>query len=133
MFFGDGIGDTASKLGGFDVDVTYAVLEAVVGLCDGGARESVGLDDVRAGFEELAVDRLDDVRAGDAEQVVVALEIAFVVVERGIAEILLLQLVLLDHGAHRAVKKDDTLCEEVGEELTFGGQWFVGSILAHRI
>ena len=79
------------------------------------------------------MDRLDDVGTGDAEQVVVALQVALVAVERRVAEIFLLQLVLLDHGAHRTVEEDDTLCEEVGEELTFGGQWFVGNILAHGI
>ncbi len=107
------------------------MLEAVVGLCNSGARESIGLDDVGAGLEELAVDRLDDVGAGDAEQVVIAIEVAFVVVERGIAEILFLQLILLDHGTHRAVKKDDPLGKEIGKELAFGGQWFTGSVMAH--
>ncbi len=133
LFLGDGIGHAAGELGGLDVDIAHAVLEAVVSLCDGGTRKGVGLDDVRACFKELAVDGLDNVRAGDAEQVVVALQVAFVAVERRIAEILLLQLILLDHGTHRAVKKDDALCKEVGEELTFGGQWFIGSILAHEI
>ena len=77
------------------------------------------------------MDRLDDVGTGDAEQVVVALQVALVAVERRVAEIVLLQLILLDHGAHRTVEEDDTFCEEVGEELTFGGQWFVGNFLAH--
>jgi hypothetical protein len=32
---------------------------------------------------------------------------------------------LLNHSAHRAVKKDDALSEEVCEELAFSGQRLV--------
>ena len=54
--------------------------------------------------KKVAVDLLDDVGPGDAEQVVVAFEIAFSIGKRMIAEIGLFQLVLLDHRAHRTIK-----------------------------
>ena len=72
----------ASRRAG-DVQLVDERLEPVVGLRDGGAGEGVGLDDVGAGGEILAVDRADDVGTRDQDQqVAVALQIVRVVPER---------------------------------------------------
>lgn len=49
------------------------------------------------------MDVVDDVRLGDGQQVVVAFEILGVAGELGAAEVVLLEPVALDHGAHGAV------------------------------
>ena len=109
------------------------MLETVIGLCDGGAGEGVGLNNVRSGFEEGAVDVTDDVRTGDAEQIVVALQIAFHPGKGFVAKVGFFQLVLLNHRAHRTIQIDNALREQLGEELTFGGQRFLECLSLHRI
>ena len=86
-------------------------LEQVVGLRDGRAAERVGLDDVGAGGEVLAVDLADDVGPRQDQQVVVAAQILRVVLEPLAAEIGLGGLVALDHRPHRAVEDEDALRE----------------------
>ena len=108
----DGIGCAAGAfcagLGEFVGEGFHAVIRER----DGLRVEGVGLDDVRAGFEVLAVDFLDDGGLGDVEQVVEALEVLVPVGEARAAIIRLLQLVTLDHRAHRAVNDDDAFTEQ---------------------
>ena len=91
----------------FEVQLVDERLEPVVGLRDRRAAERVGLDDVAAGLEVLAVDAGDDVGPRQHEQVVVAPEIARMVREPLAAEVRLGQLVALDHRPHRAVEDED--------------------------
>ena len=68
--FGGGgilVGDVARQFGGGEVQLVGAVFEFVIGKGDAGAAEGIGLDDVGAGFEVLAVDIPDDVGACDVE------------------------------------------------------------------
>ena len=94
-----------------DVQLVRHVLEQVVGLGDRRAAERIGLDDVGAGREILAVDLVDDVRTGEDQQVVVALEVLRVVPEPFAAEVRLRELVTLDHRPHRAVEDQDPRTE----------------------
>ena len=64
---GELVGDFARELGGGEVEFVGAVLESVLGEHDPRAAEGVGLDDVGAGFEVLAMDVLDHVGPGDVE------------------------------------------------------------------
>ena len=75
----------------------------VVALRDRGSIERVGLDDVGTSHEVLLVDASDDVRLRQIEDVVVASQVRVMVCEPFAAVVLLHKLVLLDHGAHRAV------------------------------
>ena len=78
--------------------------------------EGVGLDDIRAGLEILAMDAFDDVRLRDVEQVVEALEVLPAPVrEPRAAKGRLLQPVLLDHRAHRTVQDDDAFAQQTFE------------------
>jgi hypothetical protein len=92
-------------------------------LRDGLAAERVGLDDVGAGLEVLAMDVEDHVGPRQHEQVVVALQLAAVVREARAAEVTFLQLAPLDHRPHRAVQDQDALAggmfeliESIGHE-----------------
>jgi len=105
----DGLAGDLDRLG---VEFADEVRHRVVFHRDGRAVEGVGLEDVGAGVEVGAVDVPDDGRLGDDEQVVVALELPGVILEAFAAVVLLLQLELLDHGAHRAVEVDDALAQE---------------------
>ena len=69
------------------------------------------------------MDVADDGRLGDDQEVVVALQLAGVVLEAFAAVVRLLQLELLDHGAHRPVEVDDALAEEGLEALPGRIQW----------
>ena len=112
------------------IEFAHQVLEAVVGQRNAGRIEGVGLDQVRAGFQVLAVDVADDVRPGQCQQVVVAalvvrlataaraMRMAFCreqhVVTPGealAAVVGFLQSVALDHGAHRAVDDQDAVVQ----------------------
>ena len=95
-----------------------AAFEAVVGLRDPRRRERVGLGDVGAGREIRVVDVADDVGPRQHQQVVVALEVAVMIVQaagRRAAEVGLAEPALLDHRAPRAVEDEDALAEEAGE------------------
>ncbi len=60
------------------------------------------------------MDAADDVRPGQDEQVVVALQVAGLVGEALAAEVRLVQLVALDHGAHGAVEDQDAVGSSPG-------------------
>ena len=109
----DGVGGAAGDLRGFEVDVVDGALEAVVAHRDRLGVEGVGLDDVGARLEVLAVDLFDDARPREAEEVVGALEVARVRREALAAVRRLVQLVALDHGAHLPVEDEDASAEEV--------------------
>ena len=108
----EGVDGLAGDLDRLGVQLADEVRHRVVFHRDGRAVEGVGLEDVGAGVEVGAVDVADDGRLRDDEQVVIALQLAGVVLEAVAAVVLLLQLQLLDHGAHRAVEVDDALAQE---------------------
>ena len=78
---GPAVGDLAGDARAGQVDVAHRALQPVVGLGDRGGREGVGLADVGAGGVILVVQVGDDVRPGEAQDVVVALQLAGVVGE----------------------------------------------------
>lgn len=94
-------------------------VQVIVGHGDGGAVERVGFNDVSAGLQVGSVDLCNDVGPGDHKQVVVALELSVVALVAVTAEVSLLQLILLDRGAHRAIDEDDALLHK-GLELRKG-------------
>ena len=108
------VGRLAGELRRGAVHFVHDRLEAVVGLRDRVGIEGVGLDDVGAGRQVVRVDVADDLRLGQHQQVVVALEIRRMVGEARTAVARLVQVVALDHGAHRAVDDEDATGEEIG-------------------
>src|SRR3546814_9915275 len=70
------VGSLAGELRALQVDIMHGGFEMIVRLADPGAAEGVGLDDVGAGLEILAMHVADHVRPGDVEDVVVALQVA---------------------------------------------------------
>ena len=111
------VGHPAGEPGRLEVELVGQLLHAVVGEGHRVGVEGVGLDDVGAGVEVLAVDRGDDVGLGEREQVVVALEVARPVGEALAAVARLGRPVALDRRAHRAVDHQDPLAEQRGELL----------------
>lgn len=106
---GDHVGGAAGQARRLEVELVGQRLEAVVGQRDGVGVEGVGLDQVGAGLEVLAVDRLDDRGLGQGEQVVVADQVAGPVGEPLAAVAGLVGPVALDRGAHGAVDDQDPL------------------------
>jgi hypothetical protein len=105
--------------GGGEVHLVGELDHVVVAQADRVGVEGVGLDEVGAGREVLAVDAGDDVGRGEDQQVVVAAQVARPVGEAVAAEVLLGEPVPLDHRAHRAVEDEDPVGEE-GAELLGG-------------
>jgi len=91
------------------VEFVCQPLHAVIGLGDGGARESVGLDDVGAGLEIAQMDVAHRLRLGQHQEIVVALELLLPVAEARTAEILLREPQILDLCAHGAIEYQDAL------------------------
>src|SRR5205807_5376984 len=79
--------------------------------------EGVGLDDVGACGEVGAVDAGDHLRPRQRQDVVVAAEVPAVSAEALAAKAALIEPLLLDHGAHRAIEQHDALAEEALEAL----------------
>jgi hypothetical protein len=94
------------------VHLVRHTLEAVVGERDRLRVERVGLDDIGAGVQVLAVDLVDDRGTREREQVVAALELARMVREPGPPEFLLAEPVGLNHRPHRPVEDEDPLAEQ---------------------
>ena len=64
---GEFVGHSAGDPGGGEIDVADGLLQAIVRLRDCRTVESVGLDDIGAGFEVRPMDGLDYVRPCDGE------------------------------------------------------------------
>ncbi len=107
----DLVRDPAGQPRRLEVELVGQLLHAVVGQRDRGGVEGVGLDDVGAGLEVLAVDAGDDLRLGERQQVVVALQVARPVGEPLAAVARLGGTVALDRGTHGAVEHQDPLLE----------------------
>jgi hypothetical protein len=103
---GVGVGDAAGELGGGAVELVGAVAEAVLLELDEGAAEGVGLENVRAGLEEVGVDVFDD-GGVDEDEVLVAALLAAVVLGG--------ELSVEDGRAHGAVVDDDALADGIEE------------------
>ena len=100
------------QLGRREIQVGHDFFHPVIGLGNRGAVESVGLDEVRAGGDVVRMDAADDVRLGENEQVVVAFDIARPILEALPAISRFIQLVPLDHGAHRTIQINDAFGQE---------------------
>ena len=111
------VGGRAREPRALDVELVRDVLHAVVGLRDRGRGERVGRDDVGAGAEIFEMDFADRVRLREDEQVVVAADLAVPGVEARAAIAALVELELLDHGAHGAVEHQDALGRDAAEFL----------------
>ncbi len=98
----------------FEVHLAGQGFHPVVGLGDACRAEGVRFDDVRAGREVLLVDFLDHMRLREREQFVVALDVAVEIREARAPIGRFVELVLLDHRAHRAVENQDALFEQRG-------------------
>jgi hypothetical protein len=67
----------------------------------------------------------NDLRLGEHEEVVVSLEILTGPIGESVAAVIgLLQFVLLDHRAHRAVEEDYTLREQIAKGFFGSGDHF---------
>ena len=106
---------SACDLGGRDVELARELLEPVVGLRDPLRREGVGLDDVGARSQILAVNLLEQRRLREREQIAVALEVTRPCSEPLSAQVGIAQPVALDHGPHRSVQNHNALPHQLGE------------------
>jgi len=101
-------------------DLARFGLEAVIGLGDGVRVERVRFDDIGTGGEISLVDGADRVGLGEVQKIVVAAEIARRVAEARAAERRLVEVPLLDLGAHGAVEQENPLGGELRQEMRAG-------------
>jgi hypothetical protein len=104
-----------ASLRGLQIDLVGDLAELVVLLRHAGGAEGIGLDQVGARRQVLLVNRADDIRLREHQQFVVSLHVDRVVGEARAAEVRFLQLVALDHRAHRAVEDQDAATEQVAQ------------------
>jgi hypothetical protein len=97
------------------VDLVNVRLEVIVGERDRLRVEGVGLDDVGARFEVLAMHFVEHRRAGDGEDVAGALQVARMRREPVAAELALRESVALDHRPHRPVQDENAPGEKVAK------------------
>ncbi len=119
---GDLVGDPAGQPRGLEVELERELLHAVVRQRDRGGVEGVGLDDVGAGLEVLAVDPGDDLGLGEGEQVVVALQVPGPVREPLAAVAGLGRTVPLDRRTHGTVDDQDPLPQGSGSASVASGR-----------
>ncbi len=109
---GEFVAQFAGELGAFEIQFVDNLGQVVIGLRNGGRVEGAGFENVGVGFKIGAVDATDDLRSGQHQQVVVAFEVVRMILEPLAAIIRLLQVVTLDHRAHRTVEDEQALGEE---------------------
>ena len=97
--------------GGGQVKLLDDVAEIVIGLGHRRAVEAVGFNDVRTGFQIGLMDLFDHVGTRQGKEVIVAFQVAGVILEALAAVVRFLELVLLDHGTHSAVYDENSLGE----------------------
>ena len=84
------------------------LLHAVIGLRDPCRIECIRLDDVGAGFEIGEMNGFDRPWLGEAQEIVVATQVARPIRKARAAKFSLAELVLLDHRAHGAVEHQNS-------------------------
>ncbi len=101
----------------------------VVVLGHRGGAEGIAFDQIGAGRQIFLVDSADDVRLGQRQQFVIAFDEQLAAGAGEVNEttvgaaaiIFFRQLILLDHGAHRAIQDQDALREQLAQ-AGFSGQ-----------
>jgi hypothetical protein len=100
------------------------VVHEKLALADARGREGIRLDDVRAGFEETAMDVADHLGLREREKIAVVLQVFLRVGEALGPDVFLGHPVGADGRAHGAVDDGNTLAKEGGEWMTRGhGTW----------
>ena len=111
-----------------EVELVSQIFQPVIGLGDGRRRESVGFDNVGAGFKILDMNILDRLGLRQRQQIVIAPQILGVTLEAFAAEIAFRELMALDHRAHGAVEDQDFFARQPVESLeNLGAMVFIES------
>ena len=97
------------------VEIGDMGFEPVVGLRDAGGGKGVGLHHVRARQKIGEMNVADGLGLGEIEQIVIASQVAFRVLEQSAAKTSLIEAQVLDHGAHGAVEHQDALARGLHE------------------
>ena len=92
IFRHDDFGGLFSRLGAGDVDFVDHRLQLVIGHRDRGGVESIGFDDIGAGFKIFGVDVGDQIGLGQTQQIVATFEIFAVIGKTRAAKILFVSL-----------------------------------------
>ena len=114
-------GGGAGELGAFAIQFVRELGQAIIGLRDRGRGERVGRDDVGAGAIIGEMDVAHRRRLRQNQKIVIAAHLAVPGIEAGAPIALLVELELLDHGAHGAVEHQDALGRERAQPLLGGG------------
>ncbi len=97
---------------------------------DGGSAEGIGLNDVGAGLEIIAVNFFNRRRASQLQQFEAAFQIAAFPIGEAIASIIGLgEIEALDHGPHGAIEEDDAFLKEAFERVDIHGERGIKGIL----
>ncbi len=96
-----------------DIQLMNVIFEAVIERGDPIRVERVGLNDIRARFEILPLNRLHYARLRNIQHVEVSPQVARVLQKLRAAKRRFFKLLRLDHRPHGAVQNDDPLLEEI--------------------
>ena len=110
------------------------VVDEELALGDAGGAEGVGLDDVRACFQEAAVDVADHRWLGEREEVAVVQQIFFRVFEAFAADVRFGHAVGANGSAHRTVDDGNAVFEErLQRMLARVGHIFLMALVRKRL
>ena len=101
------------EVGVFAASALAGVFYEELALGDAGGAEGVGLDDVRAGFEEAAMDVTNHVRLGQGEEVSVVQQVLFRIFEARASDVRFLHAVGADGGAHGSIDDGDSCLQDL--------------------
>ena len=101
----------------------------IVGLRNPRRTECIRFDDVGTGLEIGEINGLDRLRLGEAQEIVVASQVARPIRKARAAKFGFAELVLLDHRAHGAVEHQNSFA---GGGLKSGARFFSGKPSSHQ-
>ena len=93
------------------------IIDEEFALRDARRAKGVGLDDVRAGFKEAAMDVADHLRLRERKNIAVVQQIFFRIFEALATNVRFRHAIGADGGAHRAVNDGDPVSEDLMERM----------------
>ncbi len=79
------------------------MLKLVIGLSNASTAKGIGFHDIGSGSQVFFVDGLNEIGTSQAQEIVISLQIVFMVFKLFASEIFFLQGMTLNHGSHGSV------------------------------
>ena len=110
----------AGQARGLDVELVGKLGQLVITLGNRGGTKGVGLNNIRSRGKVLFVNLTNHIRPCKGQKLVVAFDVLAMLGKARTTELLLRELVALDHGSHRTIEDQDAFLQHARKFSTSG-------------